>query len=218
MDSYPTFKVLLVGDRNCGKSAFIKRHHTGEFVQQHIPTTRTNVTSLIFYTNMGPAGMQVWEINPDDDIFGDVHCVGASCAMIMFDVTSQESFESVPFWHDMIRNVCGNDIPLVLIGNKVDVPSRTVRSMDIIFQLKSDALMQYYCVSAKSNYNFEKPFLWLIQKLANDSSLMFVVPYLQSYHATPGSLTIAQQQVLDFEFELTLANLTPLPPPDDDEI
>lgn len=34
--------------------------------------------------------------------------------------------------------------------------------------------LQYYDISAKSNYNFEKPFLWLARKLLGDSNLEFV--------------------------------------------
>ena len=33
---------------------------------------------------------------------------------------------------------------------------------------------QYYDISAKSNYNFEKPFLWLARKLVGDANLEFV--------------------------------------------
>lgn len=33
---------------------------------------------------------------------------------------------------------------------------------------------QYYDISAKSNYNFEKPFLWLTRKLVGDPNLEFV--------------------------------------------
>ena len=33
---------------------------------------------------------------------------------------------------------------------------------------------QYYDISAKSNYNFEKPFLWLARKLTGDPNLEFV--------------------------------------------
>ena len=40
--------------------------------------------------------------------------------------------------------------------------------------------LQYYDVSAKSNYNFEKPFLWLARKLVGDPNLEFVaMPALQ---------------------------------------
>lgn len=35
-------------------------------------------------------------------------------------------------------------------------------------------VLQYYDISAKSNYNFEKPFLWLARKLIGDPNLEFV--------------------------------------------
>ncbi|OBS58038.1 hypothetical protein A6R68_10834 [Neotoma lepida] len=35
-------------------------------------------------------------------------------------------------------------------------------------------LYHYYDISAKSNYNFEKPFLWLARKLIGDPNLEFV--------------------------------------------
>ena len=36
-------------------------------------------------------------------------------------------------------------------------------------------MFQYYDISAKSNYNYEKPFLWLARKLTGDPNLEFVV-------------------------------------------
>merc|ERR1739837_3838 len=67
--------------------------------------------------------------------------------------------------------VCEN-IPIVLCGNKVDVKERKVKAKAITFHRKKN--LQYYDISAKSNYNFEKPFLWLARKLAGDSNLDFV--------------------------------------------
>lgn len=42
------------------------------------------------------------------------------------------------------------------------------------FNLKCFFCLQYYDISAKSNYNFEKPFLWLARKLIGDPNLEFV--------------------------------------------
>ena len=44
-------------------------------------------------------------------------------------------------------------------GNKVDIKVRKVKAKSIVFHRKKN--LQYYDISAKSNYNFEKPFLWL---------------------------------------------------------
>ena len=67
--------------------------------------------------------------------------------------------------------MCEN-IPIVLTGNKVDIKDRKVKAKSIVFHRKKN--LQYYDISAKSNYNFEKPFLWLARKLIGDPNLEFV--------------------------------------------
>ena len=77
---------------------------------------------------------------------------------------------------DLVR-VCEN-IPIVLTGNKVDVKERKVKAKTITFHRKKN--LQYYDISAKSNYNFEKPFLWLARKLVGNSGLVSILLNWQS--------------------------------------
>lgn len=65
--------------------------------------------------------------------------------------------------HVFFIRVCEN-IPIVLCGNKVDVKNRQVKAKMVTFHRKKN--FQYYEISAKSNYNFEKPFLYLARKLS----------------------------------------------------
>lgn len=51
----------------------------------------------------------------------------------------------------------------MLCGNKVDVKNRQVKPKQVTFHRKKN--LQYYEISAKSNYNYEKPFLYLARKL-----------------------------------------------------
>ena len=87
----------------------------------------------------------------------------------MFDVTSRITYKNVPNWHRDLVRVCEN-IPIVLTGNKVDVKERKVKAKTITFHRKKN--LQYYDISAKSNYNFEKPFLWLARKLVGNQTLV----------------------------------------------
>mmetsp|Transcript_37731 Transcript_37731/g.118129 ORF Transcript_37731/g.118129 Transcript_37731/m.118129 type:complete len:144 (-) Transcript_37731:96-527(-) len=89
----------------------------------------------------------------------------------MFDVTSRITYKNVPNWHRDLTRVCEN-IPIVLVGNKVEIKDRKVRAKAITFHRKKN--LQYFDISAKSNYNFEKPFLWLARKLTGDQNLQFV--------------------------------------------
>jgi len=132
------------------------------------------VHPLTFWTNLGPIVYDCWDTAGQEKFGGlrDGYYINGQCAIIMFDVTSRVSYKNVPVWHRDLTRVC-DDIPIVLCGNKVDVKDRKVTPKQISFQRKK-ANIQYYDISAKSNYNFEKPFLWITKKLTGDASVQFV--------------------------------------------
>merc|ERR1712079_741115 len=131
------------------------------------------VHPLVFHTNRGPIRFNVWDTAGQEKFGGlrDGYYIQGQCAVIMFDVTSRVTYKNVPIWHRDLTRVCEN-IPIVLTGNKVDVKDRKVKPKHILFHRKKPNI-QYYDISAKSNYNFEKPFLWIARKLCGDMSLVF---------------------------------------------
>jgi len=104
---------------------------------------------------------------------------------------------------DLVR-VCEN-IPIVLCGNKVDVKDRKVKAKTITFHRKKN--LQYFDISAKSNYNFEKPFLWLARKLVGNQSLEFVA----SPALAPPEVQVDSALMDAYNAELEQAQNMPLP-------
>ena len=127
----------------------------------------------------------------------------------MFDVTSRITYKNVPNWHRDLTRVCEN-IPIVLTGNKVEIKDRKVKAKQITFHRKKN--LQYYDISAKSNYNFEKPFLWLARKLCGDNNLHFV----EAPALAPPEFNIDPVDAARYEHELREAANIPLPEDDDD--
>jgi GTP-binding nuclear protein Ran len=148
---------------------------------------------------LGEIQFDVWDTAGQEKFGGlrDGYYINGQCGIIMFDVTSRITYKNVPNWHrklltlsrtifmrpsnhtctgDLVR-VCEN-IPIVLTGNKVDVKERKVKAKTITFHRKKN--LQYYDISAKSNYNFEKPFLWLARKLVGNPTLVSATN--PSYH------------------------------------
>ncbi|CAL5414293.1 unnamed protein product [Camellia sinensis] len=170
---YPSFKLVIVGDGGTGKTTFVKRHLTGEFEKKYEPTIGVEVHPLDFFTNCGKLRFYCWDTAGQEKFGGlrDGYYIHGQCAVIMFDVTARLTYKNVPTWHRDLCRVCEN-IPIVLYGNKVDVKNRQVKAKQVTFHRKKN--LQYYEISAKSNYNFEKPFLYLARKLAGDPNLHFV--------------------------------------------
>ena len=139
----------------------------------------------------------------------DGYYIGGQCGVIMFDVTSRITYKNVPTWHRDLVRVCEN-IPIVLCGNKVDLKDRKVKAKSITFHRKKN--LQYYDISAKSNYNFEKPFLYLARKLIGNNALDFVAaPALQ-----PPEVALDEGLMQQYNQELAQAAAQPLPDDDDD--
>ena len=109
-----------------------------------------------------------------------------------------------------LTRVCQN-IPIVLCGNKVEVKDRKVKAKQITYHRKKN--LQYYEISAKVNYNFEKPFIWLTRKVAGNNSIEFVeAPALK-----PPEAEIDMAQMAKYQQELESAAAVPLPDGDDDD-
>jgi len=209
----PEFKLILVGDGGVGKTTFVKRHLTGEFEKKYVATLGVEVHPLPFTTNRGLLKFNVWDTAGQEKFGGlrDGYYIQGHCAIIMFDVTSRITYKNVPNWHRDLTRVCEN-IPIVLCGNKVEIKDRKVKAKQITFHRKKN--LQYYDISAKSNYNFEKPFLWLARKLAGDNSLHFVeAPALQ-----PPEFTVDEATKAKYDAELREAQKMPLPEDDDDDL
>ncbi|XP_075541937.1 RAN, member RAS oncogene family [Dermacentor variabilis] len=212
-DGTPTFKCVLVGDGGTGKTTFVKRHLTGEFEKKYVATLGVEVHPLVFHTNRGPIRFNVWDTAGQEKFGGlrDGYYIQGQCAIVMFDVTSRVTYKNVPNWHRDLVRVCEN-IPIVLCGNKVDIKDRKVKAKSIVFHRKKN--LQYYDISAKSNYNFEKPFLWLARKLIGDPNLEFVaMPAL-----APPEVTMDPEWQAKLENDMKEAQNTSLPDEDDDDL
>merc|ERR1711920_792494 len=194
-----------------GKTTFVKRHITGEFDKVYKPTKGCEVTSIVYYTNHGPIRFNIWDTAGQEKLgkLRECYYIGAHCAIIMFDLTTRVSYNNVPKWYKDLTKICEN-IPIVLVGNKVDVKDRKVKAKQITFHRKKN--LQYYDISAKSNYQFEKPFLWLARKLVGDNNLSFV----EAPALAPPEVQISQDTITQIEADLKNAQDAPLPDDDDD--
>jgi len=211
MSEAPEFKLIRVGDGGVGKTTFVKRHLTGEFEKKYVATLGVEVHPLPFHTNRGPLKFNCWDTAGQEKFGGlrDGYYIQGQCAIIMFDVTSRITYKNVPNWHRDLVRVCEN-IPIVLCGNKVEIKDRKVKAKQIVFHRKKN--LQYYDISAKSNYQFEKPFLWLARKLVGDNDLKFV----EAVALAPPEYQIDMAQQQKYEQELAAAAAMPLPDEDDD--
>jgi GTP-binding nuclear protein Ran len=78
------------------------------------------VQPLTIRTTHGPIKFHVWDTAGNEKFvgLGDGYYIESKCAMVMFDLTSKDSFDEVARWGSEVISVAGN-IPMV-VGNKSD--------------------------------------------------------------------------------------------------
>ena len=105
-------------------------------------TLGVEVHPLVFYTNRGVIQFNCWDTAGQEKFGGlrDGYYRQSQGAILMFDVTSQVTYNNVTRWHGDLVRVCG-DIPIVLCGNKVDVRGHQVKAKSITFQTMNSQVL-----------------------------------------------------------------------------
>ena len=194
VENIPSFKIVLLGDGNIGKTSFVRKLVQQRLLQpKSIPAMGVTIHPIIFETNRGPIRMNIWDTAGQEKLGGDL-CNGfyvqAHGAVVLFDVTSLESFNRVTFWQKNIMQVIDN-IPVIVAGNRIDSPDLKVRP-NKSFQM----------LSVKANYNIVQVLLCLARNLVADSSLHFsTMPTL-----LPPEINIDPQRISRLENEWGSAN------------
>jgi GTP-binding nuclear protein Ran len=170
-----TYRLAIIGEKGVGKSNFLRRYFTGEYCKDNVALSE-NTLSDVFHTSHGIINIQITEVH-------DNLPIGLDGVIIMFDVHNQQSFDTLPDLVDMAKQVTNN---VVLCGNKVDLKNRVV-TWKKINKTKMNGRpfdLQYYEYSCRSNYNFDKPVVYLLQHIYNDSFCLTEQPPIDSPDAT----------------------------------
>ncbi len=125
------FKVFLFGIDEVGKSSLVRRLKTGEFNENYFtPTRKFNIE----YIPVKEEGLlAVWDM-PGQQSFRPKWLIGlqdSNLIIYMIDIANQRRFEESrsEFWN-VINNEELNGIPLLILGNKIDLVKRTIEDYD----------------------------------------------------------------------------------------
>jgi GTP-binding nuclear protein Ran len=198
-----TKKIILIGDGGVGKTSFIRRYIDGSFNRQYIATVGAEVYNLHLKINDEQyIHFQVWDTAGQEQNSGlsDGYYWDADGVIVFFDVTSRITHKHVPEWIRKAQNVNieNKNMPIMIVGNKADLSKdRKVDASRIRKGLPRGS--EYTDMSAKSNYNFEKPLLYLARCFTKNPNLEFTV----SINVAPAEL---QMDVMSMAISQNIAN------------
>ena len=127
-----TFKVLLLGESGVGKTQLRLRFVKDAAPTSTEPTFGVDFASRILSIEKSAVRLQLWDTagmkryRHHNPAMVYRHSV---CALLIYDVTAKESFQSLQQWVDELNAASDVDpsrMVLVVVGNKTDLPDRQV--------------------------------------------------------------------------------------------
>ncbi|TPX30576.1 hypothetical protein SmJEL517_g05880 [Synchytrium microbalum] len=161
--SIKRIKVLSLGDAGVGKSCLIKRYCEGKFVSEYIPTIGIDYGVKSATVEEEEVKVNFWDVAGDpvyyevrNEFYKDTN-VASAAAVLVFEVGSKKSFQSLEKWVQELRSLCDENIAVFLVANKIDVPAREVPISDSQDYAASNNF-RYFEVSALTGYQVNELF------------------------------------------------------------
>ncbi|KAK4255565.1 hypothetical protein QN277_008551 [Acacia crassicarpa] len=123
------FKVVLIGDSGVGKSNLLSRFTKNEFSLECKSTIGVEFATRSVHVDDKIVKAQIWDTAGQERYraITSAYYRGAVGALIVYDVTSHITFESVERWLKELRGHTDANIVIMLVGNKADL--RHLRSV-----------------------------------------------------------------------------------------
>jgi len=152
-------KVIFIGDQAVGKTSLISTYVASQFKAQYNPTKGVNVVAKEFSLEGKIVTVVIWDI-AGQEAFNKVrgkYYADTAVASIVYDVTSHKTLEDVRVWLNDLKRYLKEDVPLILVGNKIDLPRRVV-SIEEGKGLTKEIGASFIETSAKTGENVRKLF------------------------------------------------------------
>lgn len=161
-----TIKCIVVGDSGVGKSSVLLRYLENNFVPTHETTIGVEFGIKIIDLDSKKIKLQIWDTAGQENFKSITKSYYRdSCIVILvYDVTSIQSFNSIQWWYNDIISVIENNHHTLLIGNKTDLNNLRQVSFDTGMDYSINNNMIFIETSAKDAINIEQAFNVIITK------------------------------------------------------
>ena len=165
------FKLLIVGNSSVGKSAILLRFADDKYDESYVSTIGIDFKVRSIDIDGKRVKMQIWDTAGQEKFrtIGTAYYRNTHGVILVYDVTSKESFLSIERWLQEIKKNCANTIyKIVLVGNKDDNPNLKKISTEEASEFAMEMGIPLFETSAKENINVEELF-YAIDKMMLDT-------------------------------------------------
>lgn len=162
------FKLVFLGEQSVGKTSLITRFMYDTFDNTYQATIGIDFLSKTMYLDDRTVRLQLWDTAGQERFRSLIpsYIRDSSVAVVVYDITNRTSFVNTAQWIDDVRAERGQDVIIVLVGNKTDVSDkRQVTTEEGEKKAKEFDRVLFIETSAKAGYNVKALFRKIAEAL-----------------------------------------------------
>ena len=152
--------IILLGSSNVGKSNMMNQFLRGKFEEAYFATIGINCLNKLFVFDGKKVKINYYD-TAGQERYNSINLTllrKADGVILVYDITSQESFRKIDFWIQELHNKNRDSKVLMLVGNKTDLDNER----EVSFQEGEKKANEIGCpfmeTSAKTNHNIKECF------------------------------------------------------------
>ena len=154
-------KILIIGDTCVGKTNIMTRFANNVFKEHTLATICMNFGSRKLALEKNKlVCFHIWDTAGQEKYFSvpKKFFEGANGCFLVYDITNEISFNNLDTWFNNIKNLCKENISIILVGNKCDLESQRKITKELGISKAKKLECPFFETSAKDNINIEEIF------------------------------------------------------------
>ncbi|XP_032718244.1 ras-related protein Rab-44 [Lontra canadensis] len=161
------FHVIFLGDSNVGKTSFLHLLHQNSFATGLTATVGVDFRVKTLLVDNKCFVLQLWDTAGQERYHSMTRQLlrKADGVVLMYDITSQESFAHVRYWLECLQESGPDGVVILLLGNKMDCEEERQVPIEAGQQLAQELGVSFGECSAALGHNILEPVVNLARSL-----------------------------------------------------
>ncbi|XP_037306440.2 EF-hand calcium-binding domain-containing protein 4B [Pungitius pungitius] len=167
------FKIVLVGNSSVGKTSLLRRFCDDCFHPGTSATVGIDYSVKTLAVDNSQVALQLWDTAGQERYRSITKQFfrKADGVVVIYDITAVHSFTAVRQWLTSVKEGAGEDLPIMLLGNKTDKEIQRQVQKELGEKLAKDCQMTFYECSACSGQNVMESMIHLARILKEQEDI-----------------------------------------------
>ena len=160
--------LILIGESSVGKTSLMRVYNDLKFQDTSLSTIGIEVYTKNIQINEEVCSIKIWDTCGQERLraLSANYYRKADGVILVYDTTSIDSFNNLDYWLKSIKFYCKRDIPIIIIGNKIDLENKIDKETLNDF-MRAHSNIPIFNTSAKTGKGINEAFYNIAQTIYN---------------------------------------------------